>query len=138
MEMGKEMEESAGDRVGDTYSISSGECGLSVPLRTGTSSRDNCTEWAVVVEGGAGDRDLDLTRGFDAVSVMSVGFGLFWRCRFLGPIVIASALLLLRLPMVLPSALLLLCFRWFELVVALAVSLRVASHRGGWGTEGDG
>jgi len=126
------MEESAGDGVGDTYSISSGKHCLSLPLRMGTSSRDKCMEWALAVEGGTGDIDLDLTCDFDAVSITSPGFGLFWHHCLLGPMVLASALLLLHLPMVLTSTLLLLRFCWFELVVAFVG----ASHRSSWATEG--
>ena len=52
-------------------------------------------EWVVAVEGGTGDIDLDLTCDFNAVSITSAGFGLFWRRCLLGPMVLASALLLL-------------------------------------------
>lgn len=97
-------------------------------------------EHAVVVEGGAGDLDLDLTCDFNNVSIMSAGLGLFWHCHLLGAIVLAFVLLLLHLHMEITPALPLLCFCWFELVVALAASLRVTadtSHQSGWATEGD-
>ena len=85
--------------------------------------------------------DTDLICNFNAVSITSVGFGLFWRCRLLGPIVEASAMLLLRFPVVLAPALLFLRFRWFALVVVLAPSLSVAVdtiHSRGGTTEGGG
>lgn len=68
------MQESAGDGLGDTYSISSGKYCLSLPLGTGTSSWETCAAWAAVVGGGAGDLDLDLVCGFDAVSITTMGF----------------------------------------------------------------
>ena len=94
----------------------------------GTLSWDKYTEQVVVVEGGAGDLDPDLTHDFNAVSTTSVGLGLFWHCCLLGCMVLAPTSLLLCLPMVLTPALLLLHFCWFLLVGALAASLSSCRH----------